>query len=159
MRRLILLLFCAVVALGFARMVRSTAATAASAPGQVAVRALHFETLLQQLDPGLTTTAQRLRGTLTRGRQEAPERSITWTSREGAVMTARIWLTEVQGKATLHTSLEANRGLNEGMNQSFNLQYLQLQQQMQNENRQFTLVSNIMKTKHDTTKNSIGNIR
>ena len=42
---------------------------------------------------------------------------------------------------------------------SFNLQYLELQNQMQNENRQFTMVSNIMKTKHDTVKNSISNIR
>jgi hypothetical protein len=42
---------------------------------------------------------------------------------------------------------------------SFNLQYLQLQSSMQNENRQFTMVSNIMKTKHDTVKNSISNIR
>jgi hypothetical protein len=42
---------------------------------------------------------------------------------------------------------------------SFNLQYLQLQSQMQNENRQYTAVSNIMKTKHDTVKNSIGNVR
>ncbi len=42
---------------------------------------------------------------------------------------------------------------------SFNLQYLQLQSAMQNENRQFTAVSNIMKTKHDTVKNSISNIR
>jgi hypothetical protein len=42
---------------------------------------------------------------------------------------------------------------------SFNVQYLQLQNTMQNENRQFTMVSNIMKTKHDTVKNSISNIR
>ena len=42
---------------------------------------------------------------------------------------------------------------------SFNLQYLQLQSQMQNENRSYTTVSNIMKTKHDTAKNSISNIR
>jgi len=42
---------------------------------------------------------------------------------------------------------------------SFNLQYLQLQNQMQNENRQYTAVSNILKTKHDTLKNSIRNIR
>ncbi len=42
---------------------------------------------------------------------------------------------------------------------SFNLQYLMLQNQMQNENRQFAMVSNIMKTKHDTAKNSISNIR
>ena len=42
---------------------------------------------------------------------------------------------------------------------SFNLQYLQLQSQMQNDNRQYTAVSNIMKIKHDTVKNSISNIR
>ena len=42
---------------------------------------------------------------------------------------------------------------------SFNLQYLQLQSQMQAENRAYTAVSNIMKTKHDTVKNSISNIR
>ena len=42
---------------------------------------------------------------------------------------------------------------------SFNLQYLQLQSQMQHENRSYTAVSNIMKTKHDTVKNSISNIR
>jgi hypothetical protein len=42
---------------------------------------------------------------------------------------------------------------------SFNLQYLQLQNQMQNESRSYTAVSNIMKTKHDTVKNSISNIR
>jgi hypothetical protein len=41
---------------------------------------------------------------------------------------------------------------------SFNLEYLQLQSSMQNENRQFKVVSNIMKTRHDTVKNSISNI-
>ena len=44
-------------------------------------------------------------------------------------------------------------------NLSFNLQYLQLQSQMQQENRSYTAVSNIMKTKHDTVKNSISNVR
>ena len=42
---------------------------------------------------------------------------------------------------------------------SFNLQYLQLQSEMQHENRSFTAISNIMKTKHDTVKNSISNVR
>jgi hypothetical protein len=45
------------------------------------------------------------------------------------------------------------------MQMSFNLQYLQLQNQMQNENRQFTMISNIMKTRHDTVRNSISNVR
>jgi len=42
---------------------------------------------------------------------------------------------------------------------SFNLQYLMLQNEMQNESRQFSMVSNIMKTQHDTAKNIISNIR
>jgi hypothetical protein len=45
------------------------------------------------------------------------------------------------------------------MQMSFNLQYLQLQSQMQHENRSYTAISNIMKTKHDTVKNSINNVR
>ena len=42
---------------------------------------------------------------------------------------------------------------------SFNQQYLQLQSRMQHENRSYTAISNIMKTKHDTVKNSINNVR
>ncbi len=42
---------------------------------------------------------------------------------------------------------------------SFNLQYLQLQNAMQNENRQFLTVSGVVKLKHDVAKNSINNIR
>ena len=42
---------------------------------------------------------------------------------------------------------------------SFNLQYLALQEKMQNENRTYTTVSNVLKTRHDTVKNSISNIR
>src|SRR6185436_18152465 len=37
---------------------------------------------------------------------------------------------------------------------SFNMQYLQLQTQMQSKNPSFTALSNILKTKHDTVKNS-----
>ncbi len=45
------------------------------------------------------------------------------------------------------------------MQMSFNLQYLMLQNKISQENRQFSMVSNIMKNKHDTAKNSINNIR
>ena len=38
-------------------------------------------------------------------------------------------------------------------------QYLQLQIKMQSENRQFTLVSNIRKTKHDEGRSAIDNTR
>jgi hypothetical protein len=43
--------------------------------------------------------------------------------------------------------------------ESFSLQYLALQQRQQNESRSYTTVSNILKTKHDTVKNSINNVR
>lgn len=42
---------------------------------------------------------------------------------------------------------------------SFNLQYLQLQQKIQIDTRQFNLISNIMKTKHDAAKNALNNVR
>lgn len=45
------------------------------------------------------------------------------------------------------------------MQQSFNQQYLTLQTQMQRENRQYSAISNIMKTKHDAAKNAISNVR
>jgi len=64
----------------------------------------------------------------------------------------------VQGGSTQGQQMRPSRPMQE-MNQSFNLQYLQLQQTMQQQNRQFTLVSNVMKTKHDTAKNAINNIR
>jgi hypothetical protein len=73
---------------------------------------------------------------------------------------ARKW--EIKLKPFLRSSagdlLKAQQQLQE-MNQSFNMQYLQIQQQMQDESRRFTLMSTIMKTKHDTAKNSISNIR
>jgi hypothetical protein len=47
----------------------------------------------------------------------------------------------------------------QSMKQSFNLMYIELHQAIDYQSRQFMLVSNVMKTKHDTAKNSIGNIR
>jgi arginine decarboxylase-like protein len=64
-------------------------------------------------------------------------------------------LNEKKGSAKL---FEATRQMQE-MSMSFNLQYLMLQNKISHENRQFTMVSNIMKNKHDTAKNSINNIR
>ena len=37
--------------------------------------------------------------------------------------------------------------------------FIQIQQSMEQENRQFTMMSNIMKNKHDTAKSAINNIR
>jgi hypothetical protein len=43
--------------------------------------------------------------------------------------------------------------------QEQNLYYLQLQEQLAAENRTYSAMSNVLKTRHDTVKNAIGNIR
>jgi hypothetical protein len=43
--------------------------------------------------------------------------------------------------------------------QTFNLQLLELQEQVQQENRQFTTLSNVLRAKHDTAKAAVSNIR
>lgn len=43
-------------------------------------------------------------------------------------------------------------------NQVFNLQYLALQTDIQNENRRFSTMSNLMKARHDTAKAAINNM-
>ena len=53
--------------------------------------------------------------------------------------------------------VEATRTL-QAQAQSFNLQYLQLQESLQRESREFTAVSNVMKVRHDTAKSAIQNI-
>jgi len=45
------------------------------------------------------------------------------------------------------------------MQMSFNLQYLQLQEQMQNDSRQYTVLSTVMKTRYDTMKAILANLK
>jgi hypothetical protein len=43
--------------------------------------------------------------------------------------------------------------------EDYNLQYLMMQEKVQDENRQYSTVSSINKTANDTAKNSINNVR
>lgn len=61
-----------------------------------------------------------------------------------------------QGVASNDVGL-ANNSIAEMTRQ--NAQMMQVQIAMQRENQMFTSVSNVLKTKHDTVKNSISNIR
>lgn len=54
--------------------------------------------------------------------------------------------------------LEAQWAMQED-GRSFNAAYLQLQDSLQKESRQFNAVSNIMKVRHDSAKSAINNIR
>ena len=53
--------------------------------------------------------------------------------------------------------LAATRALQQ-QSQSANLEYLQLQESMQRENREFTTLSNVMRVQHDSAKSAIQNI-
>jgi hypothetical protein len=46
-----------------------------------------------------------------------------------------------------------------GQGADLNMRYLVLQEQMNAENREFTTYSNVLKARHETIKNAIGNIR
>ncbi len=56
---------------------------------------------------------------------------------------------------------EAGGGLEASLQQSqeMNLYYLQVQEQVNAQNRSFTALSNVLKAEHDTVKTAIGNIR
>lgn len=43
-------------------------------------------------------------------------------------------------------------------NQAYNMEYMQLQQQLQSDNRSFSTLSNLMKVRHDTAKSAINNM-
>ncbi len=65
---------------------------------------------------------------------------------------------ELQSVANVASLLQAAREMQE-MNQHFSMQYLTLQQNIQGESREFNLLSNVMKTKHEAAKNAVNNIR
>lgn len=71
---------------------------------------------------------------------------------------ALVYLRTQAGGNELAALVKAAKDFQE-MSQSFNIQHLDLQRQLQDENRRFTLISNIMKTRHDTAKNAVNNVR
>jgi hypothetical protein len=85
--------------------------------------------------------------------------SLVNTSATGSSATGGDQLSALAASGDPNAVMMAETRRMQELNQSFNLQYLQLQEKMQAENRQFTVLSNVMKTKHDTAKSAIGNIR
>ena len=65
----------------------------------------------------------------------------------------------IENRASRETPVTLLQATREMQDESvFNLQY-PLQQYRQNENRKFSALSNVMKTKHDTAKSMIQNVR
>ena len=59
---------------------------------------------------------------------------------------------------TGETDVMASARALQAESQAYNAQYLQLQEAMQRENREFTALSNVMKVKHETARAAISNI-
>lgn len=76
----------------------------------------------------------------------------------GSADSAAVGNTGANSSAAFDNMMAATRQMSE-FQASFNLQYLQLQQKIQIDTRQFNLISNIMKTKHDAAKNALNNVR
>ncbi len=64
------------------------------------------------------------------------------------------------GPSSAGASTDPSAGIDASLQQSaqMNLFYLQLQQQVDSQNRAFTTLSNVLKAEHDTAKSAIGNI-
>jgi hypothetical protein len=60
----------------------------------------------------------------------------------------------------MSSSLVGDGGIQASLMQSqqMNLYFIQVQQQVDAQNRTFTTLSNVLKTENDTVKNAIGNI-
>ena len=99
--------------------------------------------------------AGAVRGGLQGGASPAPglggPRFSTATAAGAAASTA------AGGTGSQGDLLEATRAMQQEA-QAMNLQYLQLQERMQQESREFTTLSNVMRVKHDTARSAIGNI-
>ncbi len=75
------------------------------------------------------------------------------TSALGSAATRAVTSSEADEGDVLAATRELQREA-----QTFNLQYLQLQESMQRESREFTALSNVMKVKHDSAKAAINTI-
>ena len=77
--------------------------------------------------------------------------------RLSAATTAGAAATASGGAGSQGDLIEATRAMQQEA-QAMNLQYLQLQERMQQESREFSTLSNVMRVKHDTARAAIGNI-
>jgi len=66
----------------------------------------------------------------------------------------------VAGTSTPAATADPTGSIDASLQQSaqMNLYYLEIQQQVDSQNRTFTTLSNVMKTEHDSAKSAIGNI-
>jgi hypothetical protein len=131
---------------------RSVAATVIGA-AELAVPAVPFGNVIAAAVRG-ASGGSTLSGRVLAGPAGAPTLGAPMGVGGGLAATANPVAGGAGGQGDL---LEATRAMQQEA-QAMNLQYLQLQERMQQESREFTTLSNVMKVKHDTARSAIGNI-
>lgn len=105
------------------------------------------------------TSLRQLSGGFKRAAAIQPDAKPQTPADQQALESYDRWLNAKSAEAG-ELAAQGERALSQpDLQMSFNLQYVALQSRLQQESRSFTMVSNIMKTKHDTAKNSISNVR
>ena len=152
---------------------RETAASAGiNASGQsvisAAVKARGQSKSLTQQSPTQVATQQKVALTTTastnslagnnKTTQTSPNASSVVTSTTASATSSSDAVLSSTSSNSSAALLAATNQMQE-MNQQFNLQYLQLQEGEQAQNRQFTSLSNVSKLRSDTAKNSISNLK
>ena len=105
--------------------------------------------------PGGTVLSAAVRSAASAARGKPSFAPDTGSSVTGAAVASAAGTDTPAGEGDV---LAATRALQQEA-RTFNLQYLQLQESMQRESREFTALSNVMKVKHDSAKSAIDNIR
>jgi hypothetical protein len=107
--------------------------------------------------PGGTVLSAAVRGAVAGGSASRPRAGVSAGASGTGAGAGAGGATGAGGADGGGDIMEATRALQQEA-QVFNLQYLQLQESMQRESREFTALSNVMKVKHDSAKAAINNI-
>jgi len=109
-----------------------------------------------ELDASKTLVSTMSKGLMERSTEIQNKEALTSESSGSPKDSAIDQLSNQSGSTS--DLLSATKALQEA-NWQFSLEYLNLQEKVQNENRYFSTVSNIMRTRHDSAKNAINNLR
>ena len=93
------------------------------------------------------------------GEQQSIAEVMLATALTGGLSLTVMKIHEMSGMLEDVCKVQCGEEVQAWLDEARELQNLTLQLAMQNENRQYTTVSNVLKTKHDTVKNSINNVR
>lgn len=133
------------------------AAAVASAPASAPAPEVGCSTPLDACTRERIEALNALARRLTAASRQRPAATLSAEERDRLARYDR-WL-QAQARRARELAERGGAATTREIQLSFNQQVLELVRQIEREHRQFDAVSSIMKSKHDTAKNAIGNVR